>query len=475
MKQTLKIAVPVVVLMAVIFGVTFFAQYTPNTDDKTGPGGPSGEPPLRFFSSTRMWDPRPEASLQNQNFPGFYERQANAAGQQNGASFWFENRNTRPVTMKLKGVSCTSCSGGRVAAIPPQVARQILDMSGVSVLPGGLFSAFPVGMAGPAANLAEHRLTWQSHTFRDEPNAEYKIPAATDDPSLPQWGILELRFSVGAIGPKKLEADFEVQVEGNPEVQAAKFDIAYLGVEPFDLSRLSIEVGDLTATSNPANYDVILFSATRGPRGNGPGDLAPPAVSVEMPPGTVGEPGPFVSVGAPVRLPEEELPLATAQIDRRGVRLEAAYRMTVTVAPRVGDKRIDLGPLERDIHVSTADTRKTIRVRGTVRGDIWLDGSLKDFALPTYNSADGVSRSFTVVTKQPAAELVQVPEPATPDFLKVVIEKLPSDGDRGYHRVKVTVPPGKGPGGAWNGLIALELKGPQPQRIRIPVRGNATQ
>jgi hypothetical protein len=473
MKQTLKVAVPIVALMAVIFGVTFFAQYTPRNDDNSGSVTDSGEPPLRFFSSTRAWDP--QGSLQNQMFPGFYEVQANAAGPQNNASFWFENRNTKPVTMKLRGVSCTQCSGGRVAAIPPQVARQILDMTGVSVLPGGLFSPFPVGMAGPAANLAEHRLEWQSHMFKDGPNVEYKVPAASGDPSLPQWGILDLRFSVGALGPKTLSANFDLQVEGAQQYQSATFNITFLGVEPFDVSRASIELGDLTETSNPATYELLAFSATRGPHGNGPGDLAPPAVSVEMPPGTVGESGPFVSVGPPVRVPEGELADIPNVIGRRGVRIEAAYRMTVTVAPRVGDKRVDLGPLERDIHVSTADARKTVRVRGTVRGDIWLDEKQSEFALGTYNSSDGKSRSFTVLTKQPNAELVQIPDPATPDFLKVVVEKQPSDGDRGYYRLKLTVPPGKGPGGAWNGLIALELKGPQPQRIRIPVRGNATQ
>src|SRR5262245_53389483 len=58
MSSTLKIAVPVFLLMAVIFGITFFAQYTPKPPEQTdGPGQESNEPPLRFFTSARGWDP----------------------------------------------------------------------------------------------------------------------------------------------------------------------------------------------------------------------------------------------------------------------------------------------------------------------------------------------------------------------------------------------------------------------------------
>ncbi len=54
--------------------------------------------------------------------------------------------------------------------------------------------------------------------------------------------------------------------------------------------------------------------------------------------------------------------------------------------------------------------------------------------------------------------------------MKVEFEKLPPSSDRGYYSLKVTVPKGQQLG-TWNGVIVLELKGPTPQRIRIPVRG----
>ncbi len=232
MKSTLKIILPIFILMAVIFGVTFLTQYAP-PDEPTKPDGPRErkEPPLRFASSTRFWDApdffspegvhfrgfpltAPSATpadpeqpfrfeLQNRVFPGFYEVQSDAGGTKHSASFWFENPHRQSVTMRLQHVNCGACSGGRVAAIPPDVTRQLLQMSGVSVLPQGLMSGLPIGMVGPAANLSPDLLKWQHYTFRNNPHPDYIIPPADNkDGWSPQWGILELQFSVGALGPK---------------------------------------------------------------------------------------------------------------------------------------------------------------------------------------------------------------------------------------------------------------------------------
>src|SRR5437764_892102 len=63
LKSTLKIAVPLSALFAMVFGLVYMMQYTPTEDPKRPdgtnppPGTPTGEPPLRFFTSTRHWDP----------------------------------------------------------------------------------------------------------------------------------------------------------------------------------------------------------------------------------------------------------------------------------------------------------------------------------------------------------------------------------------------------------------------------------
>jgi hypothetical protein len=68
-------------------------------------------------------------------------------------------------------------------------------------------------------------------------------------------------------------------------------------------------------------------------------------------------------------------------------------------------------------------------------------------------------------------ELAVVADQCRPDFLDVSLKKLPDDPDRGYYQLTVKVPPKRQYGTIVNGLVVLELKGPKPQRIRIPVTG----
>ncbi|MBA4065947.1 MAG: hypothetical protein C0501_19960 [Isosphaera sp.] len=489
--RTLKIAIPVVVGMAVIFGFAFFSQYSP-TDPKEGDDPVRGnEPPLRFFSAERHWDP--DGSLQERAFPGFYERQASAAGTPNGAAFWFENRNPKPVRMQVKGVSCSACSGARLAPIPPAVTRDILQMTAVSALPGGLFSGLPLGLAGPAAGLADatperrgYGLEWQGYAFKDNPKAEYAVPAA-DNPTgwTPQWGVLELRFSVGGGDTQKtLGAEFLTTVEGSGQAVPAAFQLSYEGVDPFNLSRELIDVGELAEDAKPREFDVLVYSSTRGP-GAAAGDLDPPKVLVQMAAGGIGVPGPFVDVfpkggpeekPAPVRVPDADLPAVAAAVSaqlKRPVRVLSAYRFTVTVAPTVGGRRADLGPLERDVFVSYPTLGKGVRVRGSVRGGVWLDNASKEINVGNYNFAAEVATEYTVHTDDPAATLSVVPDPATPDFLQLALQKLPAAADRGSYKLLVTVPANR-KSGPWAGFVVLEVKGAKPQRIRIPVKGNGT-
>lgn len=470
MNQTLKIVVPIVVLMAVIFGITFFSRYAPKEDETQTQV--SSEPPLRFGSTTRMWNP--VGSLQDQIFPGFYEAQADALGTKNRTSFWFENRNPSPVTLQVAFVSCTQCSGGRVAAVPPDVTRQIIEMSIISGLPQGLCSGLPVGMVGPAARLHPDRLEWQSHTFKDNPNASFTVPPVNNpDGWTPQWGMLELMFSA-APGPKTLSADFIVGVESTKKTERTHFEVTFEGVDPFELSEKTFSVGELTETSEPKKFEVLLYSLTRGPNGVAGSDLNPPSVSVELPQKSAGEPGPFVAVSAPVRVPEKDLVQLSMELSGKNgkyIRVEAAYRMTVTVNPKVGDKRVDLGPLERDIWVSVPGTpgTRSIRVSGLVRGPVWLEDNRKELRLND-KFASGTREEFRLVTQEKDAELVEVPSLRSPEGFGVELKKLPPGLERGNYALIVTVPEKKFIG-AWNGTIVLELKGPNPQRIRIPVKG----
>ena len=100
-----------------------------------------------------MWSPDPAASLMDQAFPGYFE----TADMQSSASYWFENRNPQPVMLEFLRVTCTACSEGEVATIPPDVSKQILQMTAISMLPHGLVAPLPIAMAVPAAQLDDQR------------------------------------------------------------------------------------------------------------------------------------------------------------------------------------------------------------------------------------------------------------------------------------------------------------------------------
>jgi hypothetical protein len=156
---------------------------------------------------------------------------------------------------------------------------------------------------------------------------------------------------------------------------------------------------------------------------------------------------------------------------KKPTRIRAAYRVPVVVRPRVGDRKIDLGPLERLLSITVPQTlhTKTVSVTGRVSGGVWLDDNRREIRLED-SYRRGATETYRVVTDNPAVELSVVKEECKPAFLGATLEKLPPARDRGYHNLKIVVPK-ESKAGLWSGVIVLETKGPNPQRIRIPVFG----
>ncbi|HEV3386957.1 MAG TPA: hypothetical protein VG097_19220, partial [Gemmata sp.] len=468
-------------------GVTFFAQYTPpkNRDDEKGNSGKgvAKTDPLRFASGARKWEPVLDKdpitnNFQNWIFPGFFE-----VGTQNHASFWFENRNTAPVSIKLARASFTAgCNfkRGKLAAIPPDVTDQLILTSILSGFPQGLASALPLHVAGFSPNLAPERLDWQDFEYGEKTPVEYKLPPASSSGRLfsHQWGILDIQFEVATPGPKVLGVSYAVKVEGNDAIEGANLVIQLEGVDPFEVATKLISVGDLKDSSDPRTYDFYVFSSTRGPNSPGPanrGDLVPPAIEVAMP-GGIGKPGPFLTVSPPVRIPEPELGKVFEEVDqslKKKMRIESAYRYTVTVRAMVGQERADIGPFEREINLDNPSlkTRKSILVRGMVKGAAWLDNDRTDIDLLTYRDSEGIiERKIRIITEDRNAVLELLRTECSPKFLDLQLEKLTSAADRGYHELRVKIPKNSQTG-SWSGSILLELKGPRHQRMVIPIRG----
>lgn len=508
LKSALKIAVPLAALFAMVFGLVYMMQYTPTedpkrSDDKTTTTGGSGEPPLRFFTSARHWDPpsplpeyrahplsAPSAvapdpasfSLSDRLFQGVYEPSQDHLRR---TQFWFENRNPNPVTMQLKHLSCGACTGGRAASIPPETTRALLQYTAIAALPIGPVNLFGVGLSQPAAALTLTQpeaglnpLQWTEYGFAADPNATFHVAAATNpDKWSPQWGILELKFKVTAQPgdtPKPLTADFATQVEGRQDGWMNRFVIGFEVARPFDLSRSSIDAGKIDALTGDREFELIVYSATRGP-GSEFGDLDPPSGAVEAP-GGLTDPVKFVEVTKVERIPESGLPDVTERLaadHKKLTRVRAAYRVTVTVRPKVGEARLDIGLLERSIALASGGTSLTLPVRALVRGAVWLEGDRTEFDLPTFSGGKGTVQTVELTTERAGLDLAVVKGECDPSKFTYELEKQPDRGGRGSYKLKVTVPPGQA-FGAVKGMVVLEVKGPTPQRMRIPFKGTAT-
>ena len=182
------------------------------------------------------------------------------------------------------------------------------------------------------------------------------------------------------------------------------------------------------------------------------------------------------------------------------VRIRSAYRVPVIVTPKVGEQRLDIGVLERELWVACGDVQpRLVRVRGTVHGGMWLSAG-KDIDLKSFKYQTGLPEArIELVTDNPTAEVVlsktEVEErdaggdlrkvirdhvvvngKLAPDVLKVSVERQDrKDTDRGYFWIKMTVPPDSLQGQLVNSYVVVEIKGPNPRRFRIPVKGSGTR
>lgn len=480
-SSPLKVLIPIVALVAVVFGVTFVSQYTPRQEDPaTAQRAVSdlGKHPLRFGTSIRRWDPQSESPL-DLYFPGFYE----PSDALRTVSFWFENRNPSPVSIQSEG---QGTPGYRLAEVPGPVTDELVLTSILSGFPQGAVSGLPVAFAASTANLDASRLPWQSSSIADNrPKGEFKVVAA--DPSrffAYRWGIVELSYQVKEIGrPNQANIPAALFVQKVEATGATGNDIVQViseGMDAFDLYPRLMEIGEMSETSDPKTFTVIAYSCTRGPNLfgiGGNGEFAAPKVVSE---------DPFVTVGEPVKIPAGELFRLSGEITstfknpkgegvEKMVRVDSAYRYTVTVKPRAGDRLPDIGNLHRAITFELQGAvKKQLHIAGSIRGPMWLENNRKDIVLPSYQAKNGIIQSVRIVADHPDAEVRLVPAECSPPFVRYEIVKVPSGSDRGLYDLKVTVPENQ-KGGAWSGTIVLEMTGPRAQRIRIPVHGTASR
>lgn len=502
--SALKIVIPLGALVCVVFAITYLGETVPpdplgvpRPEGGPAPDAKSAEPPLRFYTSVRRYDPpipdapgfrglpllAPSAAaapqpgdvfgyrLQDRTFQGFYEPGETLRRTQ----FWFENRNPAAVALLLQGVGCANCTGGSLANIPPDVTKSLFQNAALSALPVGAFNAFSLGMTEPAARLHKE-LDWNRTTFESR-NARFVVPRAPAPPD--KWapwqlGILELNFKVKPGGRMPLDADFSTQVEGTQQFGAHRFAMFFEVSSAAEASRTAIEVGELDELAGTREFEFLVFSNTRGPGSEfGDLDLKLADIAVLTPSGARDE-SKFFEVTKMVRFSSDELNEMTERLFRelkKPVNVRSAYRVTLSVRPKVGDARLDIGFVERSLVLTSGTATQSLRLTATVRGQVWLDDNRTGVALPTFSGSKGLEHGQIVKTVK-GADVRVLRDDSTPAKYGYALEKLPDAGTEGRYRLKISIP--SGTFGQVKGEVVLEVQGPQPQKVRIPITGAAT-
>src|SRR5205823_5581710 len=97
-EPVMKKVIAVVLVMGLVFGVTFITQFTLSDPKKKEDDG-SAAMPLLFGSQEARRDPTSD-DPHHRYFQGFYEK-----GAENSVLFWFRNENPAEVTFGFRGFS----------------------------------------------------------------------------------------------------------------------------------------------------------------------------------------------------------------------------------------------------------------------------------------------------------------------------------------------------------------------------------
>jgi len=185
---------------------------------------------------------------------------------------------------------------------------------------------------------------------------------------------------------------------------------------------------------------------------------------------------PCVEVGAPRALTAGELADLPPKLGLKETRIKCGFFIPVKVFERRGDRQLDLGPLLRKITLDGGkDAEATLFLNGWVRSGTLRVGEPADkdrVDLGSFRASSGTERTLTITT-EPGVQLKI--ESQSPDGLRAALEELPASGGVKHWNLTVGVDPNRifGLIPAGSGVV-LQMAGPQPRRVRVPVLGNAT-
>lgn len=478
MKSFTRIGLPILVVVAAVFGITFVRVYSP--DDQGQSGGPkpkaakSAVKDVLTFpivtvapgsgkadagrESLALWDPEIEVGA-----PGHFE-------------FWALNKHPESVTARVFDVNC-QCAGVEMTTVDHDAFR---DYAAVSALAGSPLCPAPGPLAAFAHAAFGQRLHWMPLLASTERH-DQTIPGA--DPSLgSQLAIFRLGWTgKPEQGPKYVKAYLMAGI-GDAQPAGYTLEVTTMVVPAFDPLRREgttgwspvpdLSLGELRENGE-AKREIYLLSSTRR------------QLVLRF---SVDHPDPCLTWTEPVPASAEEVNALSEFVVKNGGtnrRPKSLYKFEVSLRERTEAEsagktqfhQLDLGLLDRRLNIEAIGAGShALPVKARVLGEVNFLSGAPDGRLDlgdSFPADEDRTKDVILVADRPGLGLTLSTAETTPNYLKARLDAIEKIDGRNKWRLRVTVPKGHVGALPANSAVILTTSGPNPRKLRIPVRGAA--
>lgn len=454
-NQLVRVGLPVVGLVALVFGVTYVSQIAPNTGTPkpANPGKAKTVAPSLIVPIERAsWD-----GNESPDTPTFqrYAKEMEA-GAEGHYDFWLANVQDVPTFIQLRETSCKCAEvqlgivdSGAVAAFVSEQSPplpQPLDPASVEKL---------LSVAAKHPSLIQ-KVEWHP-LVRQDPDS--RVPAADPKTGL-RIVIVRLLFHPKDLGTILITAEVN-HVGGDGKIVQNKFEVPVAIVPAVMMYPETANLGEIRA-GDKRQVEFVLWSATRD---------SFPLKLPELPQ------DPTFEFGKPEPLDAQGVvnELVRMKATRPGSKPKTGYKFVLTVHESLNDKLLELGLLMRRLMFNAGtEYESTSEVKGMVIGDVRLIDATGNGAdrikLGEFEADRPTSKTYNLQVYQPGMKFRVVS--VTPVALKVELKEKSVAGQLWELKVEVPknsiagpLPPGSS--------VILETIGAKSRRVRVPVEGNA--
>jgi hypothetical protein len=456
-NQLIRVGLPLAVVVALVFGVTYMSQVAPNT----GPKNPSGTGTLKTVVAPSLIVPSEKASWDGNEPPEMptYARYGKEieAGAEGHYDFWVANVHETPTNIQLMATSC-KCADVQLGIVDAGAVAAFLSEQSPSVhQPLDTATVEKLLEAAAKHPTLIQKVEWKPLVKLDP----YSVVPAADSNSGLRIAIVRLDFHPKDLGNILITAT--VNSAGTQDSKTAQhiFEVPVAIVPAVMIYPDSANLGEIRA-GEKRNIELVMWSATRDSIPIKLPDLP------EDPTYVFAKPEPLDSNGVVNEL-------RRLKANRPGSKPKTGYKVALTIHENLNDKLLELGPLVRKLNFNAGTVfETTCDVKGTVIGDVRLidaTGNAADrIKLGEFNADRPTSKTYNLQAFQPDMKFRVVS--FTPAAMDVKLTEKSAAGQ--LWEIKVHLPENSIAGPLpYGSSIVLETIGQKSRRVRVPVEGNA--